>query len=606
MKEEGRKTFLIVAGIFLPVVIFIAIKAAPYFSSAGPGYLINGLFDDFSKTPLKIRIVKNTLPVVAIALFSYFIICLLIYTSIRNYRPEEEYGSDRWGSVSALNHQYSSKSKIFPELPWDRQDTILTQNIKMGFDFYRPEHQKNLNTLVWGGSGSWKSRGYYMPNILQANCNLVITDPKGELAAKTGDYLKKMGYKVKVFDTNSPDKSVCYNPFRYFRSEMDVLQFVNNFFASTEDKTAQKGEAFWTDQAKNLMLAFCYLLFYEAPDEEKNLPMVNELLLAAELDEEGNPSPVDLLFQRMEKEDPEHPAVKYYKSYHKGGPKTLMSIQSTLSSKLAYFNVKSISKLTYTDDIDIPSLAEEKVAIFCVIPDSDASLNFLVGTLYQQMFQQLYDLADKKYVGPLPRHIRFMMDEFANVALPDDYSKILSTMRSRNMSCAIALQDKSQIESLYKDLYKTIMANCNEWLFLGSNEKETCEYISGICGTETVMVKSFTKGGLFGMNNSTTITPQKRELITPGEVRRKAKTIAILIIEGEYAVKDKKYDVKKHPYYKYLAESENIKKQTAMIYNWGSTELASGTASVLYDAADKDIVDVHDIKEKCIKYDFIA
>ena len=283
----------------------------------------------------------------------------------------------------------------------------------MGFDFYRPEHQKNANTLIIGGPGTWKSRGYMMPNIMQMNGSIVVTDPKGEMAKKLGHMLKLFGYRVVVFDISNPERSVCYNPFRYFRNDKDILQFVTNFFAATENKNATKQDDFWDKQAMNLMLAFAYLLYHEAPSEEQNFGMINELLLAADV-KEDEVSAVDLIFAKLEKEQPEHIAVKYYKSYHKGGAKTLQSIQSTLSARLAYFNLDSISKLTVTDEIDICSMANTKTALFCVIPDSDASLNFLVGSLYQQMFQQLYDLADNVYHGPLPMHIRFLMDEFAN------------------------------------------------------------------------------------------------------------------------------------------------------------------------------------------------
>lgn len=519
----------------------------------------------------------------------YALIGAAIYDSLKNTRPGEEHGSARWATVREINKKYAAKEVVFPEAPKWMQDMILTNRARLGFDFYR--HGKNGNTLIWGGPGTWKSRGYIIPNLMQMNCNYVVTDPKGELAKKCGDMLKRMGYRVIVFDVSNPEKSVCYNPFVYFRNDMDVLDFVNNFFSSQEQKDSLKENQFWDDMAKNLMMAFCFLLYHEAPKEEQNMATVLQLLQAAEVSEEdGFMSPVDMIFAKLEKEKPGHIAVGYYKSYHKGGPKTLQSIQSTLSSKLAYFNMEALQKLTITDDIDIRSFATQKTALFCVTPDSKASLNFLIGTLYQQMFQQLYDLADNVYDGPLPIHIRFLLDEFANIALPDDYQKILSTARSRNISFAIVLQDKSQIEKIFDTIYKTLMACCSEWLFLGSNEKETCEYFSALVGKETVMVRSTSISHGMNANYTVQYTPTQRDLMTADEMRRKSNKLAILIIEGENALKDEKYNMKKHPNYYMVAEGKNLKrkKEPAKIYDWGSTKQAKAHMEWQWNIAEED------------------
>lgn len=417
------------------------------------------------------------------------------------------------------------------------------------------------------------------------------TLPKGELAKKCGDMLKRMGYRVIVFDVSKPEKSACYNPFVYFRNDMDVLDFVNNFFASQEQKNTQKMDQYWDEMAKNLMMAFCFLLYHEAPEEEQNLATVLQLLHAAEIsDEDGFMSPVDMIFAKLEKEKPGHIAVGYYKDYHKGGAKTLQSIQSTLSSKLAYFNMEALQKLTITDDIDIRSFATQKTALFCVTPDSKASLNFLIGTLYQQMFQQLYDLADDVYDGPLPMHIRFLMDEFANIALPDDYHKILSTARSRNISFAIVLQDKSQIEKTFETLHKTILGDCSEWLFLGSNEKETCEYFSALVGKETVMSRSTSQSHGVNANYTVQYTPTQRDLMTPDEMRRKSNKLAILIIEGENALRDEKYNMNQHPNYYMIAEGKNLTRteDPAKIYDWGSTKQAKAHMEWQWNISKKD------------------
>lgn len=575
MLQERRKMLVLVLVLTYPFVLYGLIRAAPFITHNGLSYFIDNLERDLREHPVRIFLTKQTPKVLIFGTFTYILIGAVIYDSMKNTRFGEEHGSARWASVREINKKYAAKQVVFPEAPKWMQDMILTNRARLGFDFDR--HGKNGNTLIWGGPGTWKSRGYIIPNIMQMNCNMVVTDPKGELAKKCADMLRKNGYRVIVFDVSNPEKSVCYNPFVYFRNDMDVLDFVNNFFSSQEQKNTQKMDQFWDDQAKNLMMAFCFLLYHEAPEEEQNMPTVLQLLHAAEVsDEDGFMSPVDMIFAKLEKEKPGHIAVGYYKDYHKGGAKTLQSIQSTLSSKLAYFNMEALQKLTITDDIDIRSFATQKTALFCVTPDSKASLNFLIGTLYQQMFQQLYDLADNIYDGPLPIHIRFLLDEFANIALPDDYQKILSTARSRNISFAIVLQDKSQIEKIYDTIYKTLMACCSEWLFLGSNEKETCEYFSALVGKETVMVKSTST--THGMNASYTVqyTPTQRDLMTADEMRRKSNKLAILIIEGENALKDEKYNMKKHPNYYMIAEGKNLTraKEPAKIYDWGSTEQA--------------------------------
>lgn len=589
MLQERKKTLVLVLVLTYPFVLYGLIRAAPFITHNGLSYFIDNLERDLSIHPFRIFFVNQTPKIVLIGTIIYALIGAAIYDSLKNTRSGEEHGSARWATVREINKKYAAKEVVFPEAPKWMQDMILTNRARLGFDFYR--HGKNGNTLIWGGPGTWKSRGYIIPNLMQMNCNYVVTDPKGELAKKCGDMLRRMGYRVIVFDVSNPEKSVCYNPFVYFRNDMDVLDFVNNFFSSQEQKDSLKENQFWDDMAKNLMMAFCFLLYHEAPKEEQNMATVLQLLQAAEVSEEdGFMSPVDMIFAKLEKEKPGHIAVGYYKSYHKGGPKTLQSIQSTLSSKLAYFNMEALQKLTITDDIDIRSFATQKTALFCVTPDSKASLNFLIGTLYQQMFQQLYDLADNVYDGPLPIHIRFLLDEFANIALPDDYQKILSTARSRNISFAIVLQDKSQIEKIFDTIYKTLMACCSEWLFLGSNEKETCEYFSALVGKETVMVRSTSISHGMNANYTVQYTPTQRDLMTADEMRRKSNKLAILIIEGENALKDEKYNMKKHPNYYMVAEGKNLKrkKEPAKIYDWGSTKQAKAHMEWQWNIAEED------------------
>lgn len=600
MLQERRKMTLLVLLMLYPFFAYGMIRAAPFLTSDGISYFIDHLERDLREHPIRIFFTKQTPKVLVIGTFAYILIGAVIYDSMKNTRFGEEHGSSRWATVQEINRKYAAKEIVFPGVPKEMQNMILTSQARLGFDFHR--HGKNGNTIIFGGPGTWKSRGYIIPNLMQMNCNFVVTDPKGELAKKCGDMLRRMGYRVLVFDVSKPEKSICYNPFVYFRNDMDVLDFVNNFFASQEQKNTQKMDPYWDEMAKNLMMAFCFLLYHEAPEEEQNLATVLQLLHAAEVsDEDGFMSPVDMIFAKLEKEKPGHIAVGYYKDYHKGGAKTLQSIQSTLSSKLAYFNLETLQKLTITDDIDIRSFATQKTALFCVTPDSKASLNFLIGTLYQQMFQQLYDLADNLYDGPLPIHIRFLMDEFANIALPDDYHKILSTARSRNISFAIVLQDKSQIEKTFETLHKTILGDCSEWLFLGSNEKETCEYFSSLVGKETVMSRSTSQSHGVNANYTVQYTPTQRDLMTPDEMRRKSNKLAILIIEGENALRDEKYNMKQHPNYYMIAEGKNLKREEdpAKIYDWGSTAQSKGHMQSIsrIDAADRDkIVKLEDIK----------
>ena len=599
-REETRNFVIICAVILYVPVLYLTLKCAEYITpEGGPALLIAGLTQELER-PFHFHITEKTIKAVAVVTVLFVMLTFVICGELRNYRYDEEFGSARWANNSMLNKRYRTLKPVFDDIEKWRQDALMTENIRMGFDFEEPTHQRNLNTMIIGGSGTWKSRGYILPNLCQMNCSFVVTDPKGELARKTGWMLKQHGYDVKVFDVANPDKSLGYNPFKYFRDDKDVLLFVNNFFAACDAKAkgSQKMDPFWDDQAKNLMLALAYYLFHEAKEDERSLPMILDMLHAAEIDEEGNPSAIDIMFQRLEIEKPGHIAVGFYKDYHKGGAKTLQSIQSTLSAKLALFNIGSLSSMTAFDEIDILSIGERKTALFLVIPDSDKSLNFIVGTLYQQMFQQLYDLADNKYHGKLPVHVRFLMDEFANVALPDDYNTILSTARSRNMSFVIVLQDKSQIENLFDKLYKNIMANCDEWLFLGSNELETCKLFSELCGKETIYIKSYSRS--YGRMANYTVNRQKqqRDLITPDEMRRKANRIAILIIRGEFPALDNKIDLKRHRNYRYIAEGKNLtrKKEPAKLFLWGEPELAYGGCQITWDFDNRTVIDADEIE----------
>ena len=414
-------------------------------------------------------------------------LCTLLYgmgvgifcANQKNYRRGEEHGSAKWGDVGKLCKKYR-------DMPY-AQNILLTQNFRIGLNCYK--HRRNLNILVIGGSGAGKSRTFAIPNIMQCNCSMVVTDPKAELLRKTGSLLKKKGYEVRVFDLIHPDTSFCYNPFQYVQDDKDVLRLINNLIKNTTPKGSQSSDPFWEKSETALLQALMMYLLHEAPPEEQNFPMIMEMLASAQVKEEDEDyeSPLDILFERLEMREPESIAVKQYHIYKQAAGKTAKSILISVGVRLAAFNLKQIADLTCTDELDLASIGEKKVALFCCIPDADTSLNYLVGMIYSQLFQTLYYVADRLHGGKLPIPVHCIMDEWANVALPDDFEKILATMRSRSISCSIIVQNMSQIKALFKDSWESLAGNCDELLYLGGNEKETHKYISELLGKETIV-----------------------------------------------------------------------------------------------------------------------
>lgn len=429
-----------------------------------PGENIFEILDRLSqilRQPFSLHYTVYTGKCILILSFAYITGICIYYSQQKNYRRGVEHGSARWGDVHQICKRYADKEYT--------HNLLLTQNFRMSQEVYK--HQRNLNVLVAGGSGAGKSRTYAVPNILQCSqaeskkgggCSIVVTDPKGELLRKTGGLLERMGYEVRVFDLINPDTSFCYNPFCYVHDDKDVLKLINNLIRNTTPKGSQASDPFWEKSETALLQALMLYLLHEAPPEEQNFPMVMEMLRAGEVreDDDQYQSPLDELFERLEMKNPEHIAVKYYKDYHSGSAKTLKSIQITLAARLEKFNLSSLAALTATDDLNLPSLGERKVALFALIPDNDTSYNFLVSILYTQLFQQLFYLADHKYGGRLPVHVHFLMDEFANVSLPDDFDKILSVMRSREVSVSIILQNLAQLKALFEKQWESIMGNC--------------------------------------------------------------------------------------------------------------------------------------------------
>lgn len=566
--------------LYLCVGIFVAwigLLAAPYMKDGLVGLIQN--FGTAMSNPFHVQICKDSVKTVLIFLMIYGVAIGVYLSSDRNYRKREEHGSAKWGIPSQVNKKYAAKEK--------EQNKILTQNVAIGLDGRK--HRRNLNILTCGGSGSGKTRFFAKPNIMNANTSYVCLDPKGELLRDTGNLLKEKGYEIRVIDLIDMSKSHCYNPFVYLRNDNDIQRLVTNLFKNTTPKGAQSQDPFWDQAATMLLLALIFYLHYEAPPEEQNFPMVMEMIRAGEVkeDNEDYRSTLDILFERLESRNPEHIALKYYRGYHSGSGKTLKSIQITLISRLEKFNLESLASITQTDEMELSQLGERKTAIFAVIPDNDSSFNFIIGMLYTQLFQQLYYQADVVHGGRLPIHVHFILDEFANVALPDEFDKLLATMRSREISVSIIIQNLAQLKALFEKQWESIVGNCDEFLYLGGNEQSTHEYVSKLLGKETIDTNTY--GQSKGRNGSYSTNWQLsgRELLDSAEVRMLDNQYALLFIRGERPIEDLKYDILKHP---------NVKLTTdggAAPYRHGEDTISFATLelneSALKNATDETV-----------------
>ena len=536
MKNDKQTIKLLIVLGIIPTIWF-ALLIAPYLNSG----LMNILkdFPTSLNNPLNIKWCENSIRAILIFVGIYGIAIGIYLSTKRNYRRNEEHGSAKWGIASAISKKYEKKPKS--------DNKLLTQKVAIGLDGRK--HRRNLNILVCGGSGAGKTRFFCKPNLMQCNTSYVILDPKGEMLRDIGYLLEKKGYEVRVLDLINMEKSHCYNPFVYLESDNDVQKLVTNLFKSTTPKGSQSNDPFWDTAASMLLLALVFYLKYEAPDNEQNFPMIMEMLRAGEVKEDDDSylSPLDILFNNLEEREPEHIALKYYRDYRSGSAKTLKSIQITLASRLEKFNLDSLASLTMTDELELSSLGEKKVALFALIPDNDTSFNFIVSILYTQLFQRLFYLADHKYGGRLPIPVHFVMDEFANVSLPDDFDKILSVMRSREVSVSIILQNLAQLKALFEKQWESIVGNCDSFLYLGGNEQSTHKYVSELLGKETIDTNTYGKSSGRSGNYSTNYQISGRELMTPDEVRMLDNQYALLFIRGERPIMDFKYDILKHP-----------------------------------------------------------
>jgi len=558
-------------------LIFLAFGIIPvvWFALLVAPYIQGGLVDIIANlsiainNPFQITICEDSLKTVLFFMCIYVVGMGVYFSTRKNYRKQEEHGSAKWGNTSVINKKYKDTKSL--------DNKLLTQNVRIGMD--GKKHRRNLNILVCGGSGAGKTRFFCKPNAMQCNTSFVVLDPKGEIIRDVGGLLEDEGYEVRVLDLLNMHCSHCYNPFVYLQSDNDVQRLVTNLFKATTPKGSQSNDPFWDTAASMLLLSLIFYLQYEAPTEEQNFPMVMELLRAGEVREDDDEyvSPLDELFDRLEQNNPEHIALKYYKDYHSGSAKTLKSIQITLAARLEKFNLESLAGLTATDELDLTSLGEKKVALFALIPDNDTSFNFLVSILYTQLFQQLFFLADHKYGGSLPMHCHFIMDEFANVSLPDDFDKILSVMRSRGVSVSIILQNLAQLKALFEKQWESIVGNCDSFLYLGGNEQSTHKYVSELLGKETIDTNTYGKSSGRSGNYSTNYQIAGRELLTPDEVRMLDNAYALLFIRGERPIMDFKYDLLKHP---------NISRTVdggRKAFSHGEPHIPKATFSVLTD-----------------------
>lgn len=530
----------------LPVIWWVAILIADAIQPGRNLFELMEVLTEKLNHPFQLHYTEYTIKSVLVCTLLYAAGIGIFYSSQKNYRRGEEHGSARWGDARQICKKYSQK-------PYS-QNILLTQNFRISLDTH--EHRRCLNILVVGGSGAGKSRGFALPNIMQCCCSMVITDPKAELLRKTGGLLEKKGYEVRVFDLINPDTSFCYNPFEYVHDDKDVLRLISNLIQNTTPKGSQSSDPFWEKSETALLQALMLYLLHEAPPEEQNFAMIMEMLGSAQVKEEDEDyeSPLDILFDRLEMRDPDSIAVKQYHIYKQAAGKTAKSILISVGVRLAAFNLPQIAKLTNTDELDLSSMGERKVALFCCIPDADTSLNYLVGMIYSQLFQTLYYMADRVHGGALPVPVNCIMDEFPNVSLPNEFEKILATCRSRSIYCSIIIQNMSQLKALFKDSWESLVGNCDEFLYLGGNEKETHKYVSELLGKETIDTNTYgqTKGK--SGSYSTNFQQSGRELLQPDEVRMLDNQNALLFIRGERPILDAKYDLMKHPNIRYTED----------------------------------------------------
>lgn len=536
MRDAKNDEYLFLGLLIIPTIWF-AVLIAPYMDQG----LIHALpyLSEALNHPFQFQWCNNSLKTIGIFLVIYVLGIGIYLSNEKNYRQKEEYGSARWGYIRSLVKKHSNKDFF--------ENKLFTKKTRM--DIHGKIKNVNLHTVVIGGSGAGKTRYYAKPNIMQCNTSYVVLDPKGEIIKSVGHMLEDEGYEIKVIDLIDMSKSLGYNPFHYIQSDKDVLKLITNLIRNTTPKGSSTNDPFWEKSETALLEALMLYLYHYAPEDEQNFTMVMEMLNYAEVkeDEDDYESPLDELFKRLETIDSNSLALKQYKIYKQAAGKTAKSILISVGVRLAAFNLEELASLTRYDEMELEQIGERKTSLFAIIPDNDSTFNFVIGMLYTQLFQMLYYQADFVHGGRLPVPVHFIMDEFANVALPDEFDKLLSTMRSRLIFVSIILQNLAQIKALYKDTWESIMGNCDSKLYLGGNEQSTHEYISKELGKATIDTNTYGKSE--GRSGSFTTNSQRtgRELLTSDEVRLLDNNYAVLFLKGERPVRDRKFNLLKHP-----------------------------------------------------------
>ena len=542
----------------LPYILFVylfdkaaqAVRLAPGADLSGKLLCIGNGFTSAFASPL-----PSFSPVdMLIGIAGAILIRLIVYTKGKNakkYRKGVEYGSARWGNAEDI------KPYIDPVFA---NNVLLTQTerLMMSSRPKQPKYARNKNILVIGGSGSGKTRFFVKPNLMQMHSSYVVTDPKGTVLVECGKLLQRGGYRIKVLNTINFKKSMRYNPFAYLRSEKDILKLVNTIIANTKGDGEKSGEDFWVKSERLFYCALIGYIWYEAPEAEKNFTTLLEMINASEAREDDPEfqSPVDLMFEHLGEKDPEHFAVRQYKKFLLSAGKTRSSILISCGARLAPFDIRELRELMETDEMELDTIGDRKTALFVIISDTDDTFNFVVSILYTQLFNLLCDKADDVYGGRLPVHVRCLLDEFANIGQIPKFEKLIATIRSREISASIILQSQSQLKAIYKDNADTIVGNCDTTLFLGGKEKTTLKEMSELLGKETI--DSFNTSESRSNQKSYGLNYQKlgKELMTQDEIAVMDGGKCILQLRGVRPFFSDKFDITKHPNYRYLSDAD--------------------------------------------------
>ena len=548
-QDKLSKQNLILYACGIIPVVWLALLIAPAFGGdQSPADRLPNLIENLGtvfNNPFHIEWCEDSLKTVLIFILAYGMGIGIYLSTIRNYRRREEHGSAKWGVPGTVNKKYADREKT--------QNKILTQNVAIGLDGRK--HRRNLNILCCGGSGSGKTRFFGKVNVMNANTSFVVLDPKGEILRDTGNLLKAKGYDIKVIDLINMDKSHCYNPFVYLHSETDILTLVTVIMTNTQGE-AKGGDGFWEKAEALLYQALIAYIYYEAPAEERNMNTLLDMLNACECreDDENFKSAVDLLFEQLEQRNPDHFAARQYKKFKMAAGKTLKSILISCGARLAPFDIAAVREMMSYDELELEKLGDEKTALFAVVSDTDPTFNFISAMMYSQMFNVLCDRALKVYHGRLPIHVTCLFDEFANQKIPN-WEHLVSVIRSRNISAHIVLQTFSQLKGMYKDNAETVAGCCSTMLFLGGKEESSLKMVSGLLGKETIdtMNESDSRGAqrTYGLNY------QKlgKELMSVDELAVMPSSRCIVQVQGVRPFYSKKYDLTKHPQYKYTADA---------------------------------------------------